>query len=94
MISEKQAMDLFIDEDACCQGQVDVPRLIKYIFNNPNEKQQIAEAERRFENWWDAEGYDRWLESEEVATQDRQLSMKRLLKEAWMNGAFVARENN
>ena len=59
-----------------------------------NEKQQIEEAERRFENWWDAEG------SENLDNIDDELYLataelyKLLIKEAWMNGAFVARENN
>ena len=52
-----------------------------------------TEAERRFENWWSKEGFDRWVESEEVATQDRQLTAKRLLKEVWIKATIAARNN-
>ena len=57
-----------------------------------NEKQQIAEAERRFENWWEAEGKYKKLRSREDETTPQ--FIQRVTKEAWMNGAFVARENN
>ena len=59
-----------------------------------NEKQQIAEAEYRFENWWKAEGADNLDNiNSELPWAEIEL-YKLLLKEAWMNGAFVARENN
>ena len=59
-----------------------------------NEKQAIAEAERRFENWWEAEGADN-LDSINSELDWAEIELyKLLLKEAWMNGAFVARENN
>jgi len=50
-----------------------------------NEKQELAEAERRFENWWRAEGME---------ASKKRITIKSLLKEAWMNGAFVTRKNN
>ena len=53
-----------------------------------NEKQAIAEAERRFENWWEAEGYEMFIGTGLMDT------MKRACRIAWMNGAFAARENN
>ena len=59
-----------------------------------NEKQAIAEAERRFENWWNNEGFQKWIITVEIASQHKKLQIKSLLKEAWINGAFVARENN
>ena len=60
-----------------------------------NEKQQIAEAERRFERWWDAEGVDKLsATSLKHIKYSEWLEVKAVTKEAWMNGAFVARENN
>jgi len=60
-----------------------------------NEKQQIAEAERRFENWWKAEGEEQALKAKaNIMFKEELEAVKQLLKEAWMNGAFVARENN
>ena len=58
-----------------------------------NEKQQIAEAERRFEKWWEAEGED-ILFADGIYSITKIKQLKRLSKMAWMNGAFVARENN
>ena len=58
-----------------------------------NEKQQIAEAERRFENWWySSKGMDRLVDT--VLPEQPIMGIKDIVKEAWMNGAFVARENN
>lgn len=33
-MTREQAINNFIDEDACCQGRVDVPRLINRIYND------------------------------------------------------------
>ena len=55
------------------------------------DKQQIAEAERRFENWWKDEG-SRGLENE--VSEGFLKNLKDHCREAWMNGASVARENN
>ncbi len=59
-----------------------------------NEKQQIAEAERRFENWWDSEGFEYLAKIPPTLLLEEVMAYKSLLKLAWMNGAFVARENN
>jgi len=57
-----------------------------------HEKQQIAEAERRFHNWWEAEGSTmKFINNGMVEELE---AAKTLAKTAWMNGAFVARENN
>jgi len=60
-----------------------------------NEKQQIGERERGVENWWENEGADGLFETKIKFTTDKEWKdVKSLLKTAWMNGAFVARENN
>jgi len=57
-----------------------------------SKKQQIAEAERRFENWWDTEGGT--MKFINNAMGEELEAVKKLAREAWMNGAFVAMENN
>ena len=58
------------------------------------EKQQIAEAERRFNNWWEAEGEEELFKHIPDPERKEIKSIEILIKIAWMNGAFVARENN
>ncbi len=49
-----------------------------------NEKQAIAEAERRFENWWEHEG--KWSHGHREDRMNQWIYYA--CKEAWMNGAF------
>ena len=50
------------------------------------DKQTIAEAERRFNNWWEAEG-NRGLTNE--VSEGFLKNLKEHCKEAWMNGALT-----
>ena len=59
-----------------------------------SKKQQIAEAERRFENWWKFEGAENLYLFKHRLDWNEVVLHKSLLKEAWMSGAFAARENN
>ncbi len=49
-----------------------------------NEKQAIAEAERRFSIWWKTEG---WIQAYMIEDSRVKL-IEKITKEAWMNGAF------
>ncbi len=60
-----------------------------------NENQAIAEAERRFEIWWEAEGREVLSGIDMVKkTSNGVLKLKAILRFAWRNGALAARENN
>jgi len=80
-MNEKQEL-----ADKCAERM----RGFRFVQGIIKDEQAIAEAERRFENWWEAEGKERvnfMFEVDLAITKD-------MAKEAWMNGAFVARENN
>ncbi len=43
-MTRSEAIDLWIDEDACCQGLVDTPKLINKIFDDfENQNKKLEE---------------------------------------------------
>ncbi len=44
-MTKEQAISAWIDEDACCQGKVDVKRLMNRIFNDFKEELDKAKKE-------------------------------------------------
>jgi len=58
-----------------------------------NEKQQIAETERRFENWWKTDGAEYLNRINGNLSRHAGESHKYLLRHAWIKSASLAREN-
>jgi len=62
-------------------------------------KKEITEIDidmdtKAFESWWDNEAANRLLKDNDPISSEQYINIYSIAKEAWLNGAYKAREFN